>query len=112
MKTNLFSSFTILLSVIASLLACRQPLAIAPTPESQATPVSETQITVTASVSSTTSPAIKIMPRLLNYIEPDQPERMAFNAFLKSNTAVMGSGDTVELPQPKRVFFTLSLSWP
>ncbi len=40
-----------------------------------------------------------------NYIEPDRPERMAFNAFLKSNTAVMGSGDTVELPPAEASVF-------
>ena len=33
-----------------------------------------------------------------NYIEPAQTERENFNAFLKSPTAVIGQGDTAELP--------------
>ena len=33
-----------------------------------------------------------------NYLEPDHPEMMDFNAFLKSPNSVVGRGDTVELP--------------
>lgn len=33
-----------------------------------------------------------------NYLEPAQPERGEFNAFLKSPSSVIGHGDTVELP--------------
>lgn len=34
-----------------------------------------------------------------NYIEPDHPEKETFNAFLKSPTSVIATGDTVELPE-------------
>ena len=34
-----------------------------------------------------------------NYMEPAQPDKGTFNAFLKSSTGVIGSGDTVELPE-------------
>lgn len=34
-----------------------------------------------------------------NYIEPDHPEKETFNAFLKSPTSVIATGDTVELAQ-------------
>ena len=40
-----------------------------------------------------------------NYIEPERPERMVFNAFLKSNTSVVGHGATVQLaPAEASVF--------
>jgi 2-keto-4-pentenoate hydratase/2-oxohepta-3-ene-1,7-dioic acid hydratase in catechol pathway len=40
-----------------------------------------------------------------NYLEPARPERMEFNAFLKSNTSVIATGETVELaPAPATVF--------
>ena len=34
-----------------------------------------------------------------NYIEPDHPGKGTFNAFLKSPTSIMTTGDTVELPE-------------
>ena len=34
-----------------------------------------------------------------NYVEPAHPGREEFNAFLKSTSAVIGHGDTVELPR-------------
>ena len=34
-----------------------------------------------------------------NYVEPAHPEREEFNAFLKSTSAVIGHGDTVDLPR-------------
>ena len=34
-----------------------------------------------------------------NYIEPDSPSRGEFNAFLKSPTGIIATGDTVELPE-------------
>jgi 2-keto-4-pentenoate hydratase/2-oxohepta-3-ene-1,7-dioic acid hydratase in catechol pathway len=40
-----------------------------------------------------------------NYLEPGRPERMDFNAFLKSPTSVVGSGDTVELPPAQASVF-------
>jgi len=40
-----------------------------------------------------------------NYLEPAHPERMAFNAFLKSNTSVIGQGETVELPPAEASHF-------
>ena len=33
-----------------------------------------------------------------NYLEPGQPDRGEFNAFLKSSSSIIGQGDTVELP--------------
>jgi 2-keto-4-pentenoate hydratase/2-oxohepta-3-ene-1,7-dioic acid hydratase in catechol pathway len=40
-----------------------------------------------------------------NYLEPGRPERGEFNAFLKSNTSVIGSGETVELPPAQATVF-------
>jgi 2-keto-4-pentenoate hydratase/2-oxohepta-3-ene-1,7-dioic acid hydratase in catechol pathway len=40
-----------------------------------------------------------------NYIEPARPERVEFNAFLKSNTSVIGHGATVELPPAEASVF-------
>src|SRR5262245_48297620 len=40
-----------------------------------------------------------------NYLEPAQPERGEFNAFLKSPTSVIGHGDTVELPPTEASVF-------
>ncbi len=40
-----------------------------------------------------------------NYIEPDHPKKDTFNAFLKSPTSVMATGDTVELPETDATVF-------
>jgi 2-keto-4-pentenoate hydratase/2-oxohepta-3-ene-1,7-dioic acid hydratase in catechol pathway len=40
-----------------------------------------------------------------NYLEPARPEMMDFNAFFKSNTSVIGHGDTVELPPAEASVF-------
>ena len=40
-----------------------------------------------------------------NYIEPARPTKETFNAFLKSNTSVMGKGATVELPPTEATVF-------
>ena len=40
-----------------------------------------------------------------NYLEPGKPERGVFNAFLKSPTAVIGCGGTVELPAVAAKYF-------
>ena len=40
-----------------------------------------------------------------NYMEPAYPERGEFNAFLKSTSAVIGHGDTVELPEAEAKVF-------
>jgi 2-keto-4-pentenoate hydratase/2-oxohepta-3-ene-1,7-dioic acid hydratase in catechol pathway len=40
-----------------------------------------------------------------NYIEPRAPERGAFNAFIKSNTAIVGQGATIELPSAEASVF-------
>jgi len=41
----------------------------------------------------------------VNYLEPNRPEPAPFNAFLKATTSIIGSGDTVELPDtPATVF--------
>lgn len=40
-----------------------------------------------------------------NYLEPAKPERGEFNAFLKSPTAIIGSGETVELPKANATVF-------
>ena len=40
-----------------------------------------------------------------NYIEPDHPEKETFNAFLKSPTSVMTTGDTVELADADATVF-------
>ena len=40
-----------------------------------------------------------------NYIEPRKPERTLFNAFLKSNTALIGHNDTAELPAAEATVF-------
>jgi 2-keto-4-pentenoate hydratase/2-oxohepta-3-ene-1,7-dioic acid hydratase in catechol pathway len=41
----------------------------------------------------------------VNYFEPGRPERSEFNAFLKSNTSVIGPHDTVELPPAQATVF-------
>lgn len=41
----------------------------------------------------------------VNYLEPARPERSDFNAFLKSNTSVIGPNDTVELPPAQATVF-------
>jgi 2-keto-4-pentenoate hydratase/2-oxohepta-3-ene-1,7-dioic acid hydratase in catechol pathway len=40
-----------------------------------------------------------------NYIEPAQPDRGEFNAFLKSPTGIVGKGDTVRLPPAEASVF-------
>jgi 2-keto-4-pentenoate hydratase/2-oxohepta-3-ene-1,7-dioic acid hydratase in catechol pathway len=41
----------------------------------------------------------------VNYLEPNRPEPQPFNAFLKAPTSIIGTGDTVELPDaPATVF--------
>ena len=40
-----------------------------------------------------------------NYIEPTVPSRGNFNAFLKSNTSVMGQNAVVELPVAEATVF-------
>ncbi len=40
-----------------------------------------------------------------NYIEPDHPSKETFNAFLKSNTSVMGQDSVVELPDTAATVF-------
>ena len=40
-----------------------------------------------------------------NYIEPRAPERGAFNAFIKSNTAIVGQGATIDLPSAEASVF-------
>lgn len=41
----------------------------------------------------------------VNYLEPNRPEAGPFNAFLKSPNSIIGTGDTVELPDtPATVF--------
>jgi 2-keto-4-pentenoate hydratase/2-oxohepta-3-ene-1,7-dioic acid hydratase in catechol pathway len=40
-----------------------------------------------------------------NYLEPAQPERGEFNAFLKSPSSVIGHGDTVEFPPAEATVF-------
>ena len=41
----------------------------------------------------------------VNYLEPRQPERAPFNCFLKSNTAIIPTEGTVELPQAEATVF-------
>ncbi len=40
-----------------------------------------------------------------NYIEPESPERGEFNAFLKSPTSIIGTGDTSEFPSAEASVF-------
>jgi 2-keto-4-pentenoate hydratase/2-oxohepta-3-ene-1,7-dioic acid hydratase in catechol pathway len=41
----------------------------------------------------------------VNYLEPNRPEPQPFNAFLKAPTSIIGTGETVELPDaPATVF--------
>jgi 2-keto-4-pentenoate hydratase/2-oxohepta-3-ene-1,7-dioic acid hydratase in catechol pathway len=41
----------------------------------------------------------------VNYLEPERPEPAPFNAFLKAPTSIIGTGDTVVLPEaPATVF--------
>jgi 2-keto-4-pentenoate hydratase/2-oxohepta-3-ene-1,7-dioic acid hydratase in catechol pathway len=41
----------------------------------------------------------------VNYLEPGRPERSDFNAFLKSNTSIIGFHETVELPPAQASVF-------